>query len=405
MRRRSRKTNANSPDAVSTGARDSSGTASGAGPAAGQSSASPRNETAPPGSGIGHWLKSIWVDGMGRAAMRAIQALALVAIAAVVVNALITLKLVVIPVLLALLLASAFWPMAKLLRRIHVPAVLASMLTMLTATAVLLAIIGAVVWAVSNQWSKLISSASQGLSRIEKFVAQGPLPITQQQLTQAREQLVDTVVSSLSASTVVTGLSTVAALLTGLLLTVVVLFFFLDDGPEIWSFFMRPLKGHWLARGRRIGPNSVATLGGYVRGTALVALVDATFIGLGLFFLGVPLALPLAVIVFLGAFVPIVGATVAGSLAVLVALVTGGVTTALIAAIIVVGVQQLEGNVLLPLIMGQSVKLHPLVILLVLAAGALLAGIIGAILAVPVAAVTWTIIKQWNVSEGSSNYD
>lgn len=357
------------------------------------------------GSGPGRRLKTEWVDRMGRAGMRAIQALALIALAVVVVNALIALKVVVIPVLLALLLAAAFWPMVGLLRRLHVPEVLASFITLLVAIAALLGILAAVAFAVSRKWDMLVSSANQGLKQIETYITQGPLPISQQQLSQARQQVIDTVSQSLSASTVVTGLSVVTTLLTGLLLTVVVLFFFLDDGPKIWGFFLKPLHGHWLARGHRIGDSSIATLGGYVRGTALVALVDATFIGLGLFFLGVPLALPLAVIVFLGAFVPIVGATVAGSLAVLVALVTGGAQTALIAAIIVVAVQQLEGNVLQPFIMGQSVKLHPLVILLVLAAGALLAGIIGAILAVPVAAVTWTIIKVWNVPDEAASYD
>ena len=134
-------------------------------------------------------------------------------------------------------------------------------------------------------------------------------------------------------------------------------------------------------------------LGGYVRGTATVALVDAVLIGLGLFIIGVPLALPLAVIVFIGAFVPIVGATVAGILAALVALVTTGPVEALIVVAIVVAVNQLEGNLLQPVVLGNALKLHGLVVLLALTAGTILGGIVGAILSVPLTAVAWTAWK------------
>jgi len=133
-----------------------------------------------------------------------------------------------------------------------------------------------------------------------------------------------------------------------------------------------------------------------VRGTAIIAFVDALFIGIGLTILQVPLALPLAVIVFLGAFIPLIGATLAGVLAALVALVASGPVVALIVIIIVVAVNQLEGNFLQPVVMAQSLNLHPLVILVALTAGTILGGVIGAVVSVPIAAVAWAIAKVWN---------
>jgi predicted PurR-regulated permease PerM len=126
-----------------------------------------------------------------------------------------------------------------------------------------------------------------------------------------------------------------------------------------------------------------------------VALVDTVAIGTALLVLGVPLAIPLAIIVFIGAFVPIVGATVAGILAALVALVANGPVVALIVVIVVIAVNQLEGNLLQPVVMGKSLQLHALVILLALTAGTILAGIIGAVLSVPLAAVIWAIVQVW----------
>jgi predicted PurR-regulated permease PerM len=150
------------------------------------------------------------------------------------------------------------------------------------------------------------------------------------------------------------------------------------------------------ARGERVGRTAVTTLGGYIRGTSIVALVDALGIGIVMVILQVPLALPLAVIVFITAFIPLVGATLAGILATLVALVANGPVIALIVLIAVIVVNQLEGNFLQPVVMAQSLKLHPLVILLALSAGTILGGIVGAVLSVPIAATTWAIIKTWD---------
>ena len=173
------------------------------------------------------------------------------------------------------------------------------------------------------------------------------------------------------------------------------LFFFLKDGPMIWQFLIRPLPVAQRVRAARIGQRSVGVLGAYVRGTAGVALVDTVFIGAGLLILRVPLAVPLSVVVFVTAFIPIVGATAAGIIAALVALVTNGPVVAIIVVAIVIVVNQLEGNLLQPVIMGRSLSLHPLVILLALTAGTIVGGIIGAVLAVPLTSVAWTAIKSW----------
>lgn len=355
----------------------------------------------PPGPGQGEVAPAgqpsrAWADSLGTSATRAGQILLLVTLAVLIIYALLQITLVLIPVLIALLLAAAFAPLVQVMHRHHVPKMLATMIALTAAAATLGAIITAVVYAFSNHWNSLATKATQALDQLGQFVAQGPLPITPQQLDRARQAIADAVAESVSFSTAVTGLSTVASVLTGLLLMIVVLFFFLKDGRQIWLFLLRPLDGHRRARAQRIGGSSLKVMGGYIRGVGFIALVDAVFIGLGLALLGVPLALPLAVIIFIGAFIPVVGATLAGSLAILVSFVTGGATTAIIAAVIVLAVQQLEGNLLYPLIMGQTVKLHPLVVLLAITAGVLLAGIIGAIVAVPLAGVAWMTMKEWN---------
>ena len=177
---------------------------------------------------------------------------------------------------------------------------------------------------------------------------------------------------------------------------IVVLFFFLKDGPKIWEFLLRPFDGDRYERGKRVGDATVRTLGGYVRGTAIVAAVDAIAIGIGLAIVGVPLVIPLSVLVFLLAFIPLVGATVAGILAALVALVAVGPVEALIVVAIVVVVNQVEGDFLQPVVMGRALRLHPLVILFALTAGTVLAGLTGAVLAVPVAASVWRAIQVWD---------
>lgn len=339
---------------------------------------------------------ALWADGPGRLATRAVQTLAVLAVVAVFVWGMTQLSLVIIPVMIALILASAIHPVLSWVRGKGVPSILATWLALIAIIVVLSGLVFLIVQAVRSQWSELFDSAAEGIDQLRDFVLGLPFSITDEQIQDATDAITDFLTSAQFGSGAIAGVSATASFITGLVLMVVVLFFFMKDGPRIWEFLLRPFEGVAYERGKRIGTKAVDTLGGYVRGTATVAAVDAIGIGVGLAILQVPLALPLAVIVFVLAFIPIVGATLAGVLAALVALVANGPIVALIVIAIVIGVNQLEGNFLQPIVMGRSLRLHALVILLALTAGTIVGGIVGAVLAVPITAVAWGIVKVWN---------
>jgi predicted PurR-regulated permease PerM len=343
-------------------------------------------------------LRAMWTDRLGSWSTRALQLLVLLTLAAVTIFGLTQLKLVVIPVLIALILAAAASPLVAWMRRRGVGRILSTWIALLGGILVLGGLVTAIVFAVRDQWSELATSATHGFEQLKGFALDGPFPIDQKALDEAWNATLDFFTSASFGLGAIQGVSAAAQVVTGVLLGVVILFFFLKDGDTIWEFFLRPMHGVRRERGHRIGSTAVQTLGGYARGTAIIAAVDAVGIGAGLLILQVPLALPLAVIVFLGAFIPLVGATVAGILAALVALVTNGWVVALIVLGIVVLVNQLEGNLLQPIVMAQSLKIYPLVILVALTTGTVLGGIVGAVLSVPIAAVGWAIIKTWNES-------
>ena len=343
--------------------------------------------------------RALWADGLGRVGIRSAQVLLILAVAVVSVYALMQIKLLVIPVLIALILAAAIGPFVNMLRRRGLPGAAATGIAFV-ALLLLLAGVGTVIYfSVRSQWGELAQQASSGLDELEQFLlhrprsdrpgaagpgAGGDHPVRHQQP------------GPLGA---ITGLSVVTEFLAGTILMVVILFFFLKDGAKIWNFFLRPFSGQREAKLRRVGSRTLEVLGGYVRGTAIVALVDAVAIGAALLILQVPLAFPLAIIVFMTAFIPLVGATVAGILAALVALVANGPVVALIVVAVVVAVNQLEGDLLQPIVMGKSLQLHALVILMALTAGTILAGIVGAVLSVPLAAVAWAIIQVWTAED------
>jgi len=311
--------------------------------------------------------------------------------------AFVQLRIVVIPVIIALIVASAARPLVTWLEKHGWPSGLAAITTLVTGVAVFGGVVTVVVFGVRSQWDDLRESVTGGVDSVIDFVNNDlPFPVDEEQIQGVRDSLLDFVTSAQFGSGALAGVTTVVELLTSAVLAIVIFFFFLKDGPVIWEFLLKPFRPRFERKARRAGEASTHVLGGYVRGTAIVALVDSVFIGVGLWILGVPLALPLAVIVFIGAFIPIVGATLAGTVAALVALVTNDLTTALIVIAIVVGVNQLEGNLLQPIVLGQSLKLHALVVLLALTAGTVLGGIIGTLLSVPIAAVTWAAIKAWN---------
>ena len=345
---------------------------------------------------------SPWSDGFGRLAVRSAQTLLILAVAILVVMVLVRLRLVVVPILIATLLAAALTPLVRVLSERGLPRILAAWAALLAGAGAIAAIAWVVVVRVMAEWDELSARAAEGVVELERFLTAGPLPIDEVQLSQARESVVDVLSGEQVRTGAVAGAAVAAEVVAGIFLGIVILFFLLKDGQRIWEFLLRPLSGQRLHRTRLVGERSVSVLGGYVRGTAIVALVDAVIIGIALAILGVPLALPLALIVFLGAFIPLVGATVAGILAALVALVANGPIIALIVVGVVIAVNQIEGDVLAPIVLGKALSLHPLAILLALTAGTILAGIIGALLAVPLAAVAWTAISTWNEDKRSA---
>ncbi|WP_159502327.1 AI-2E family transporter [Microbacterium sp. 18062] len=339
---------------------------------------------------------SLWADPFGRLAIRALQIILVVTVAAAVIFAIQSLTVVTIPLVLALIFASAFSPAMRWMRRHGVPDLVATLITLLIIVVLLGAVGWLIVWAVRDQWSDLYAQAEEGVQQFLAWVNTLPFAPTQDQIDDWLAALGDFVTSSQFGSGAIAGVSAVASFVTGFVLLVVILFFFLKDGPRMWEFLLRPFRGSHYERGRRIGDKTVTVLGAYVRGTATVALVDAVGILIGLLILQVPLAIPLAVLVFLLAFIPIVGATLAGVLAALVALVANGWVNALFVVGVVVLVNQLEGNFLQPFLMGRSMKLHAFVILVALTIGTVVGGIVGAVLAVPIAATVWGIVQVWD---------
>jgi len=338
----------------------------------------------------------LWSDPFGKLTTRSLQVIVVVVVAAGLVLAFRTLTLVTIPVLIALILASAMHPVVGWLRRHRIPSLGATLISLFGVVLVLGLVTWLIVTAVEDQWSDLRDSAVKGFGQLQDFVTTLPFSISDQQIDEVTNTVTDFLTSAQFGSGALAGVSATANFLTGFVLMIVVLFFFLKDGPKIWEFLLRPFTGEQYARGRRVGDRVVSTLGGYVRGTATVAAVDAIGIGVGLLIVGVPLAIPLAVVVFITAFIPLVGATAAGILAALVALVALGPVQALIVVGIVVLVNQLEGNLLQPVLMGRTLKLHGLVILVGLTAGTVLGGIVGAVLSVPLLAAAWGVVQVWN---------
>lgn len=308
----------------------------------------------------------------------------IVAYAAVRVLAL--LSLVVIPLVAAVLLAALLRPVAGLLHR-RLPGPLSALLTLLLAVVVM----GGLGYLIGVRFAQQLPSLIQQLVGTvhqlrEEFAGAG---VAQFQLDQIETSVIDWLQRNRSEAVgyLTTGAGYFIEFFTLLILTLFITFFFLYDGERIWHWLISPLPARKVRRVDAAGRVAWATTTGYVRGTAVIATIHGIVIGLAMFLLGVPLALPLAVLIFLGSFIPFVGALVAGGLAVLVTFGTQGWLVALILLGILIVESQLEVHLLQPLIVGRYVRLHPLAIGLSFAVGTVLAGIVGAIIAVPTAAV------------------
>jgi len=247
-----------------------------------------------------------------------------------------------------------------------------------------------------SSWPKLSVKAQDGIGQIQGWLKRGPLHLSDAQMTsivtEFQKWLTDHR-SSLTTGALSTA-TTAVDVLASTFLVLFTTFFFLRDGRRIWRFLVSLLPVAAREPLASAGEQSWQTLVAYVRATVLVAFIDAVGIGIGLVVLRVDLAFALAALVFLGAFIPIVGATLSGTVAILVALVTRGPVIALLVIAVVIGVQQLEGHVLQPAIMGKAVAIHPLAVIIAIATGVVLAGIIGALVAVPIVAVLNTGVRH-----------
>ena len=335
-----------------------------------------------------------WSDDLGRAGARAGQLLLLAAVIVGAVWLLLRVRVVVVAVLVALILAAAVSPLVRWLTGRGWPRLWATLASFLAIVVVAGGVVSGVVLAIRSEWDSLVSSAVGGWKQLQDWINALPLVDTSL-IDDAAQQVTDFVTSEDFASSTLTGVTAATEFLTGVLLIIVLLFFFLKDGSSIWNFALRWFRGDTRAKLAESIDRASGVLGGYVRGTATVALVDAVLIGIGLAIVGVPLAIPLAVIIFIGAFIPVVGATVAGILAAAVTVVTTGPVEALIVIVIVIAVNQIEGYLLQPVVMGRTLSLHPLIVLLALTIGTIVGNIFGAILAVPYTAMAWTLIQIW----------
>ncbi|WP_027645853.1 AI-2E family transporter [Salinispora pacifica] len=305
-------------------------------------------------------------------------------------------RIVIIPLAIALLLSALLAPAVGWLLRARFPRSLATAVVLVGGLAAVIGTLTLVVNEFIQGVPELSEKSSQGVRQIQNWLQTGPLGLDDQQLNNYindAEAWLNENVDGLTSGALSTA-ATLAEVLTGTILVLFATFFFLRDGSRIWRFLVRlvPVNARWKIDDA--GRASWQTLGAYVRATVLVAFIDALGIGIFLVIFDIPFAFPLAALIFLASFIPIIGATLSGGVAVLVALVDSGPITALIILGVVIGVQQLEGHVLQPLIMGRAVAIHPLAVIVGIAAGVVLAGITGALIAVPLIAVLNTAVRR-----------
>lgn len=301
---------------------------------------------------------------------------------------------IALPGLLALLLSSILWPLNRVLRRV-LPKALAALLSLLGLLAAITVVAMLVLPSVSSGSKELVRMAGENLQDLSDFVA--GLPFAVQEID--FNELLDAGVAQLRAhssdiiSGITAGLGTVTSVTVVFLLTVVFTFFCLKDGDKFLPWASRWTNNRSFVHAVRVSEEAWQTLSAYILAQATVALADAVFIGLGLWILDIPLTPALMVLIFFASFIPIVGAVATGVLATLVALVAHGWVTALVVLGVVLVVQQLESNILQPLLVGKTLKLHPAVVLGSVTVGSTLFGIVGAFLAVPATAVAIVVLR------------
>ncbi|WP_329137551.1 AI-2E family transporter [Streptomyces sp. NBC_00670] len=303
-------------------------------------------------------------------------------------------QLVVLAFVAALLVTAVLQPTVARLRRHGVPRGLATALTAILGFVVMGLIGWFVTWQVMENIDNLSDQVQDGIDDLRLWLLHSPFHVTDKQINAIAKNLREAIGANTDqiTSAGLEGVTVIVEALTGILLTIFSTLFLLYDGRRIWEWTLKLVPAAARPGVAGAGPQAWRTLTAYVRGTVIVALIDAIFIGLGIYFLDVPMAVPLAVFIFLFAFIPLVGAVVSGALAVVVALVTQGVFAAVMTLAVVLLVQQIEGHILQPFILGRAVRVHPLAVVLSVAAGGMVAGIGGAVVAVPLVAVTNTVV-------------
>ena len=313
---------------------------------------------------------------------------------------------VFIGVFIALVITAILYPLVSFFAR-FMPRYPATFLGLLTALAVVAALIAYVVSSVTSQWDSLARQFSDGLDTIVDFLEHGPLPVhlTQQELVDTVQSLVEQgqeyVQSNAPslAGEVLSNAGSIADVFVVLALALFTAIFLLASGGRMWRWFLNELPARLRERVHRAAGAGWYTFAGYARGTVILALTDAVMAGIFLQVVGVPLAAPLAVLVFIGAFVPIIGAPAAMLVAMVVALASKGFIAMVVVGLGVAGIGQIEGHILQPLIMGRQVSLHPVVVGLAVAVGTFSVGLLGAVVAVPLVSVAWSVYSELHTKD------
>jgi predicted PurR-regulated permease PerM len=298
------------------------------------------------------------------------------------------LEVIVVPLLLALMLSALLVPIVDWLDKRGAPRGGAVALVLLAGFAILGGIMTFVVSQFIVGVPDLVKEVTRSIDSAKKWLIEGPLHLSRQQIDHAGDAAIQALQNNQEKLTsgALSTAATITEIITAALMMLFTLIFFLYGGRNIWSYVTKIIPANVRERVQAAGGAGFHSLTGYVRATFLVALVDALGIGAGLAVMSVPLALPLASLVFLGAFIPLVGAILTGFLAVIVALLAKGFVYALITLGLLVAVNQLEAHILQPLVMGRAVSIHPLAIVVAISTGGVLAGIVGALLSVPTVA-------------------
>jgi predicted PurR-regulated permease PerM len=312
-------------------------------------------------------------------------------------------RVVVFAVAVAVLLAALLQPAVTWLRRLHLNRGLAAAVVFVVFIAGVSGVLTLVGDAVGNQFEEVVERAGEGLTELQAWFAGPPFYLTDEQIQTWVDRIVEAIgqdEESLTAGAVA-GAAAAVEFLSGLVIALFALLMFLYDGPGIWRWAVRLFPRGARHRVDGAGNQAWMTLTSYIRGQTLIAVFDGFFITILLFILSVPLALALGVLVFFGAYIPLVGAIVAGAAAVLVAFVANGFVTAVIVLIGIIAIQQIEGNVFAPLVLGRMARIHPLAVVLSITLGVLVAGILGGIVAVPLVAMANSVGKYLaNPTEG-----